>query len=65
MRAVVQRVISANVSVEGQMVSNIGRGLCILIGLSKDDQQKDVDFMVRAQSRNAVIACEISFIFCR
>lgn len=47
MRAVVQRVIKASVSVDGEVVSSIGRGLCVLIGVCKDDTQKDIEWMVR------------------
>ena len=38
MRAVVQRVLKASVSVDGQVVSQIGPGLLCLIGLSKGDE---------------------------
>jgi D-tyrosyl-tRNA(Tyr) deacylase len=37
MRAVVQRVTSASVSVDGEMVGAIGRGLCVLVGVTHDD----------------------------
>ena len=43
MRAVVQRVASAAVSVEGQPVSSIGRGLLILLGVHEDDDEAAAD----------------------
>lgn len=47
MRAVVQRVIKASVSVDGEVISSIGRGLCVLIGVCKDDTLKDIEWMVQ------------------
>jgi len=37
MRAVVQRVARASVSIEGRIVGDIGRGLLILLGITHDD----------------------------
>ncbi len=37
MRAVVQRVSRARVSIDGQIVGEIGRGLLILLGITHDD----------------------------
>ena len=45
MRAVVQRVKSASVHVEGQLVSEITSGLLIFLGISGTDQQSDVDYL--------------------
>ncbi|KAF9953911.1 D-tyrosyl-tRNA(Tyr) deacylase [Mortierella alpina] len=47
MRAVLQRVVQASVEVNGQQISKIKQGLCVLIGLSVDDTSADLDFMVR------------------
>lgn len=41
MRAVVQRVTRASVSVDGQIVGEIQHGLCALVGVGKDDQEGD------------------------
>lgn len=45
MRAVVQRVISSTVTVEGEIIGNIGKGFNILLGISKDDNIEDVKYL--------------------
>lgn len=42
MRAVVQRVSSASVTVDGEIVGRIDRGFLVLLGVSQDDTQDDV-----------------------
>lgn len=37
MRAVVQRVVEARVTVDGDTVGSIGAGLCVLVGVTHDD----------------------------
>jgi D-tyrosyl-tRNA(Tyr) deacylase len=44
-RAVVQRVSSASVKVEGRAVAEIGRGLLVLLGVGNADQDADADFL--------------------
>jgi D-tyrosyl-tRNA(Tyr) deacylase len=39
MRAVVQRVSEASVTVDGESVGAIGRGLCVLVGVTHDDDE--------------------------
>jgi len=46
MRAVMQRVKSASVSVSGRNTGVIGSGLLVFIGISPEDTQDDVDYMV-------------------
>ena len=41
MRAVVQRVTEAAVTVAGEDVGRIGRGLCVLVGVTHDDDETD------------------------
>jgi D-tyrosyl-tRNA(Tyr) deacylase len=41
-RAVIQRVTEASVTVEGRVVSAIQRGFLVLLGISEDDTQDDV-----------------------
>ncbi|KAL1610083.1 D-tyrosyl-tRNA(Tyr) deacylase [Paraconiothyrium brasiliense] len=45
MRTVLQRVKSASVTVDGQLISSIGRGLLVLAAISKDDTDKDIESM--------------------
>lgn len=45
MRAVVQRVSSASVEIEGARVSSIGRGALILLGVRKGDTEADLEWM--------------------
>ncbi|HZI12794.1 MAG TPA: D-aminoacyl-tRNA deacylase [Myxococcus sp.] len=45
MRAVVQRVLEASVTVEGQRVSEIGPGLLVLLGVGKGDTEAEVAWM--------------------
>ncbi len=46
MRAVVQRVSSSQVTVEEKTVGKIERGLMVLLGVTHDDDIKDVEYMV-------------------
>ena len=46
LRAVIQRVKSASVAVEGEIVGKIGKGLLILLGVANDDSEKDADYLV-------------------
>ena len=43
MRAVVQRVTWAKVSVSGEIVGQIGAGLCALVGVGRDDTETDAE----------------------
>jgi D-aminoacyl-tRNA deacylase len=45
MRAVIQRVKKSFVSVENQIVSQIGTGLLVLLGVAEDDRMKDADYL--------------------
>lgn len=45
MRAVIQRASEATVSVEGSVVGSIGKGLVILLGVGKEDSEKDADYV--------------------
>ena len=46
MRAVVQRVIEAGVSVDGKEVGRIGSGLLVYLGVSQRDTDKDLEYLV-------------------
>lgn len=46
MRAVVQRVGKASVSVEGTIIASIKRGLLVYLGVGKLDDPSDIDYLV-------------------
>jgi D-aminoacyl-tRNA deacylase len=46
MRALVQRVSQAAVDVEGERVAQIGPGMLVLLGVSRDDTEADADRLV-------------------
>ena len=46
MRAVIQRVKTASVAVNNNVISKINHGLLVLVGIEKTDDEKDVDYMV-------------------
>lgn len=45
MRAVVQRVTRARVSVNSEIVGEIGKGLVVLLGVAVEDSPRDVDYL--------------------
>ena len=47
MRAVIQRVSSASVTIDGQVKSSIGKGLLVLLGVGYEDGQEDIDWLVK------------------
>ncbi len=47
MRAVIQRVREASVSVDNTIIGAIGAGLVILIGVAQDDSEKDAQFLAQ------------------
>lgn len=47
MRAVIQRVSSASVAIDGKVRSAIGPGLLVLLGVGHDDGPEDIDWLVR------------------
>jgi len=46
MRAVVQRVTRASVTIDGEIVGEIGNGLVVLLGIARDDTREDADYLV-------------------
>ncbi|XP_023244420.1 D-aminoacyl-tRNA deacylase 1-like [Centruroides sculpturatus] len=47
MRAIVQRVTGAAVKVNGEIISSIGKGICVLVGITRVDTRDDLEYMVR------------------
>ncbi|MEQ3663058.1 MULTISPECIES: D-aminoacyl-tRNA deacylase [unclassified Olleya] len=54
MKAVIQRVSKASVTIEGDLVANINSGLIILLGIVEQDTQDDMDWLV-----NKIANCRI------
>lgn len=51
MRIIIQRASKAKVTVEDQVIGEIGRGFVLLIGVEDADTSEDVDYLVRKVSR--------------
>ncbi|MBO4743674.1 MAG: D-tyrosyl-tRNA(Tyr) deacylase [Bacteroidales bacterium] len=47
MRAVIQRVTSASVTIGGTVKSSIGLGLLVLLGIGHEDDESDIDYLVK------------------
>lgn len=45
MRALIQRVKKASVTIEGKIYSEINQGLLVLIGIEAEDTQEDIDWL--------------------
>ncbi|MDD4351493.1 MAG: D-aminoacyl-tRNA deacylase [Candidatus Gracilibacteria bacterium] len=46
MRALIQRVSSASVTVEDSIVGQIAKGVLVLLGITNEDTEKDLDYLV-------------------
>ncbi len=46
MKAVIQRVRESSVEVDNRVTGKIGHGLLVFVGLGKDDDEKDMDWML-------------------
>ena len=47
MKAVIQRVIEANVKVDGKLINEIKKGLVVLIGFEKEDNDEKLSKMIK------------------
>jgi D-aminoacyl-tRNA deacylase len=45
MRALIQRVTRASVTVDGEVISSIGPGLLVLLGVARGDTERDADWL--------------------
>jgi len=45
MRALIQRVSQASVTIEGEVKSKIGKGLLVFIGIEESDSDEDIDWL--------------------
>jgi D-tyrosyl-tRNA(Tyr) deacylase len=46
MRALIQRVTSASVRVDNQVIGKIEHGLLVLLGITHNDTEQDIDYLV-------------------
>ena len=58
MRAVIQRVTRASVTVEGEVIGEIGNGLVVLLGIAGDDTEQDVKYLVEKIAALRIFADE-------
>lgn len=56
MLAVIQRVSQAQVSVDNQSISQINKGLVVLLGVIQGDTDKDLDYLVKKISQLRVMS---------
>lgn len=47
MKAVIQRVTSASVSINNELVSQIGQGFMVLLGIGLDDTMNDAEYIIK------------------
>ncbi|XP_055644402.1 D-aminoacyl-tRNA deacylase [Toxorhynchites rutilus septentrionalis] len=47
MKAIIQRVTAAKVTVGEELISSIGNGLCVLVGISNEDNANDVEWLAK------------------
>ncbi len=47
MKAVIQRVLDANLKVDGELISEIGKGYVIFLGVGKGDTKEHADYFIK------------------
>lgn len=47
MRVLIQRVKRASVTVDGELVSEIGKGLLVFVGICDDDSKEDIEWLTK------------------
>jgi len=58
MKAVIQRVSKASVTIEGDKVANINQGLLILLGIVGEDTKEDIDWLSKKIANLRIFADE-------
>lgn len=46
MKAVIQRVLSTSLKIDGKLIAEIGQGLCVYLGFAPTDTQAEVDYII-------------------
>ena len=58
MRVVLQRVKSASVTVDDQVIGKVGKGYMLLVGFTHDDSIKNIDYIARKVANARLFADE-------
>ena len=58
MRVVLQRVKSASVTVDDQVIGKVGKGYMLLVGFTHDDSIEDIDYIARKVANARLFADE-------
>lgn len=58
MKALLQRVTGASVSVEGEVVGKIGRGLVVFVGVANGDSERDAKYLAQKTAGLRIFADE-------
>ncbi len=59
MRALLQRVTSASVSIGGEVVGRIGRGLVVFVGIASGDTDKDAQYLAQRTVNLRIFSDEV------
>jgi D-tyrosyl-tRNA(Tyr) deacylase len=57
-KALLQRVTGASVTIDGEVVGSIGRGLVVFVGVAEGDSQNDADYLVSKLTNLRIFADE-------
>lgn len=58
MRAILQRVVEAAVTIEAQVVSSIGPGLLVLLGIEECDEMEDIEWLTAKITKMRIFSNE-------
>ncbi|AWG21290.1 D-tyrosyl-tRNA(Tyr) deacylase [Flavobacterium faecale] len=64
MRVIIQRVLSASVTVDFKVVADIQQGLLVLVGIEDADNQEDIDWLVGKITKIRIFADENEVMNC-
>lgn len=64
MRLVIQRVSQASVTVNNQIIGQIGTGLLVLLGIEQADSEEDVDWLIQKTIQMRIFSDEAGKMNC-